>query len=234
MKKHLPNAISLLNLFFGCMAVAAAFRGDVPAVAGFTVAAAVADFLDGALARILKAHSPLGAQLDSLADAVSFGMAPGAMFYHLLGGATGPGLHLAAAPAFLVPVFAVLRLGRFNLDERQHDHFIGLATPAATLFALGWLLIVHTDALGWGKALGQPLAIYSAIAALCVLMNAELPMFSLKFKHIAWKGNEIKIIFAAASVLLLICFKAAAPVFIIVAYVAVSIFQLWFHSKRST
>lgn len=234
MKKNLPNAITLLNLFFGCLALSSIFGGDVYLTVLFTGAAAVADFADGALARLLKAHSPLGAQLDSLADAVSFGVVPGAVFYYLLGGTTAAGIHWAASPAFLVTVCAVLRLGRFNLDIRQNDHFIGLATPAATLFAIGWLLIVHTDALGWGKALGQPAAIYTAIALLCVLMNAELPMFSLKFKALGWKGNEIRIIFAAAAVAALFILKAAAPLLIIAAYTGVSLVQHWFTSKQNS
>ncbi len=234
MKKHLPNAITLLNLFFGCMALAATFRADVPAVVGFTMAAALADFLDGAIARWLQVHSPLGAQLDSLADAVSFGVVPGVVFYHLLGGTAGTGIHLAATPAFLLPVFAVLRLGRFNLDTRQSEHFIGLATPATTIFVLGWLLIVHTDALGWGQTLGLPISIYTAIIALCALMNANLPMFSLKFNSFTWQGNEIRIIFALVSAFLLVLFKAAAPAMIIAAYVAVSIAQYWFTSKKHT
>lgn len=234
MKKHLPNAITLLNLFFGCLALAAIFRGDITGVALFTTAAALADFADGALARLLRVHSPLGAQLDSLADAVSFGVVPGAIFYYLLGGTTGEVMQWAAVPAFLVPVFAILRLGRFNLDTRQSEHFIGLATPAATIFALGWLLIVDTDALGWGKTLAQPAIIYAAIAGLCSLMNAELPMFSLKFKSLQWKGNEIRIIFAAAAVAAIFIFKMASPLLIVAAYIAVSIVQHWFTSKRNS
>lgn len=232
MKKHLPNAVTLLNLFFGCMALTAVFRGDVYAVAACTAAAAVADFLDGALARLLHVHSPLGAQLDSLADAVSFGLVPGAVFFYLLGGTQADGFTWQAAPGFLFTVFAVLRLGRFNLDTRQTEHFIGLPTPAATIFVLGWLLIVYTDALGWGASLGRRELIYAAILGLSWLMNAELPMFSLKFKSLQWRGNEIRIIFAVSSVLLLVWFQSAAPLLIIAAYVAVSLFQHWFHSNR--
>ena len=232
MKKNLPNIITLINLWFGCLALASAFQGDVYSVVLWTAAAAMADFLDGAVARWLKVQSPLGAQLDSLADAVSFGVVPGAIFFHLLGGNTAQGFSAAAVPAFFIPVFAVLRLARFNLDERQHDHFIGLPTPAATMFALGWLLIVHTDALGWGHALGSPAIIYASIALLCVLMNAELPMFSLKFKTLRWRGNEIKIIFVAGSVLLLIVMPASALLLIIGAYIMVSILIHWLTSKR--
>jgi CDP-diacylglycerol--serine O-phosphatidyltransferase len=232
MKKNLPNAITLLNLWCGCLALAAAFRGDVNGIVLWTVAAAVADFLDGATARWLKVQSPLGAQLDSLADAVSFGVVPGAIFYFMLGGIAAPEFSFAAVPGFLISVFAVLRLARFNLDTRQHEHFIGLPTPAATMFALGWLLIVHTDALGWSGVLGQPLIIYSGIAALCLLMNAELPMFSLKFKSLGWRGNEIRIIFVAGSLLLLLLLRSAAPLLIIGAYIIVSLILHWFTPKR--
>ena len=232
MKKNLPNIITLSNLFFGCLALVSAFRDDVYGVVLWTAAAAMADFLDGAVARWLKVQSPLGAQLDSLADAVSFGVVPGAIFFHLLGGNTAQGLSAAAVPAFFITVFAVLRLARFHLDERQYDHFIGLPTPAATMFALGWLLIVHTDALGWGHALGSPAIIYASIALLCVLMNAELPMFSLKFKTLRWRGNEIRIIFVDGSVLLLIVMPASALLLIIGAYIMVSILIHWLTSKR--
>ncbi len=232
MKKHLPNAITLLNLFFGCMALTAVFRGDVYAVAAFTAAAALADFLDGALARLLHVHSPLGAQLDSLADAVSFGLVPGAVFFYLLGGTQTDGFSWEAAPGFVLTLFAVLRLGRFNLDTRQTEHFIGLPTPAATIFVLGWLLAVHTDALGWGAALGRKEFIYAAIVALSWLMNAELPMFSLKFKAFQWKGNEIRIIFAAASVGLLVWLQSAALLPIILAYIVVSAILDRVHSNR--
>lgn len=232
MKKNLPNAITLLNLWCGCLALAAAFRGDVNGIVLWTVAAAGADFLDGAVARWLKVQSPLGAQLDSLADAVSFGVVPGAIFYFMLGGISSPEFSFAAVPGFLIPVFAVLRLARFNLDTRQHEHFIGLPTPAATMFALGWLLIVHTDALGWSGVLGQPLLMYAGIAALCLLMNAELPMFSLKFKSLGWRGNEIRIIFVAGSLLLLLLLRGAAPLLIIGTYIIVSLILHWFTPKR--
>lgn len=233
MKKHLPNAITLLNLFFGCLALVSVFRSDVYAVAAFTAAAAIADFLDGALARLLRVHSPLGAQLDSLADAVSFGAVPGAMFFYLLGGTQADAFPWAAVPGFIVTVFAALRLGRFNLDTRQTEHFIGLPTPAATIFVLGWLLVVHTDALGWGEALGRKEPIYAAIIGLAWLMNAELPMFSLKFKALQWKGNEVRIIFAAMSVALLIWLQAAALLPIILIYIAVSVILHGLKSNRT-
>lgn len=232
MKKNLPNLITLLNLFCGCLALVSALRGNVYGVVLWTAAAAAADFLDGAVARWLNVQSPLGAQLDSLADAVSFGVVPGAIFFYLLGGHAEQGISLAAVPGFFIPVFAVLRLARFNLDERQRDHFIGLPTPAATMFALGWLLIVHTDAQGWGTALGTPAVIYAGIALLCLLMNAELPMFSLKFKSLRWRGNEIRLIFVAGSVLLLLLMPASALLLIIGAYIMVSTLIHWLTSKR--
>jgi len=234
MKKNLPNIITLFNLWCGCLALAAAFRGDTNGIVIWTAAAALADFLDGAVARWLRVQSDLGAQLDSLADAVSFGVVPGAIFFFMLGGTTTPELSTAAVPAFLIPVFAVLRLARFNLDTRQHEDFIGLPTPAATIFAVGWLLVVQTDALGWGAVWSQPVLIYAGIAALCLLMNAELPMFSLKFKTPGWKGNEIRIIFVAGSVILLFVLRTAAPLLIISAYIFVSLFLHWFTSKQKS
>ncbi len=233
MKQHIPNAITLLNLFWGCIALVHVFDGAFEGALVCLAVAALADLLDGAVARALRVQSPLGVQLDSLADAVSFGVVPAAVYFHLLETAYASSRWWPAAPAFILTMAAILRLARFNLDERQKDNFVGLPTPAVAIFVMGHWWIVHTDALGWGHALGSPFPIYMAIALLSLLMHAELPMFSLKMQRLSWRGNEIRITFALLALVLAGLFRQAAPMLIIAAYVLWSVVSHWFTSKRS-
>ena len=228
MKRNIPNAITLLNLFFGCCAILNVLDGQLVNAFWFFLAAALADFLDGLIARLLGAHSPVGKELDSLADVISFGFFPGVIFYYLLlqgpaGTMTFAGVSWGAAPAFLVTLFSALRLAKFNLDERQTDHFIGLPTPSASLFTSGLMLIYHFDSFGWGGIIARPAFLYSCIALISALLVAELPMFSLKFKSLKWTGNEIRFVFAGVIVLCLVTLKEAAPAFIIIFYILVSV-----------
>lgn len=184
---------------------------------------AIADFLDGAVARLLNAKSALGKQLDSLADMISFGVAPGMILYSFLENGQSGKLVLEAIPAFILPVAACFRLAKFNIDPRQTTTFIGLPTPACTLFVVGLLLIAHFNSFGLRPMVYNLIFIYSCIATLSYLMLSELPMFSLKFERYTWRGNEIKIIFAAMAGLLLIILQEAAPSLIIVIYLLTSI-----------
>lgn len=225
---QIPNIITLINLFFGCCAVLNVFLGYYVAVFWFFAAAILADYLDGAAARLLGVHSPLGKELDSLADMVSFGVLPGSIFYVLLLDAlTGsPGMlsfHWGATPAFLVTLFSALRLAKFNLDVRQADYFIGLPTPSSCLFSVGLLLVYHFDRFHLSAFWVTPMVLYLCLLLLSALLIAELPMFNLKFKRLAWTGNEIKIIFAAVAVVLLIVLREAALSLIIVLYVLLSL-----------
>lgn len=225
MKKHIPNAITLANLLLGCGALVAVFEGKPLMAVWYLVAAAIADFADGAIARALSVNSPLGQQLDSLADMVSFGVVPGAMFYAMLKENLAPSLPEAMAlGGFVVSVFSGLRLGKFNLDTRQTENFIGMPTPAATILVTGIWLTYEFDSFGVGHILGQPWLLFSLIAIISALLISEIPMFSLKFKQRAWRGNEIKYIFVAASILLLFLFQWAALVMLIGLYVLLNLF----------
>lgn len=230
MKQHIPNAVTLLNLFFGCCAVVSVFTGQFLTAFWFFFAAIFADYFDGTVARRLDVHSPLGKQLDSLADVVSFGFLPGVILYVLLligwtGKASHPGVLWAAAPAFAVTLFSALRLAKFNLDERQSDYFIGLPTPSSCLFTVGLLLIYHFDSFGLAGWIAQPVFLYACAAFLSFILIAELPMFNLKIKSFQWAGNEIKFIFAATALLLLIFLREAALSLIIVLYILISAAQ---------
>ncbi|MDX1943441.1 MAG: CDP-alcohol phosphatidyltransferase family protein [Saprospiraceae bacterium] len=229
-KKHIPNAITLLNLFCGCIALVCIFQQAYVAVAVFTGIGLIADFLDGAVARLLNVTSELGKQLDSLADMVSFGVVPGAIFYQLLSTAfhIENFLDIRSIFGFVITIFACLRLAKFNLDARQSQSFLGLPTPAVTIFVIGLMLIVHFDSFGLRPMVLQPWLLYSCIAALSWLMVSELPMFSLKFARFTWKGNEIKFIFAATAAALLIFLKEAAFSLIILIYIVFSIVQYRF------
>ena len=227
-KKHLPNFITVVNLFCGCCALASVFYGQFVLAFFFSLASGVADFLDGMLARFWSVHSPVGKQLDSLADMVSFGVVPGAILYMLLVKGFSKAevlpiqLTLKAAPAFLVSIFAAIRLANFNLDVRQKDKFIGLPTPSCAIFAVGLVLIHHYDSLGWGTLVTHPSVVYPLIPVLCFLLIAEFPMFSFKFEKLEWAGNQIRFIFAGVSVLLLVFLREAAIALLIPAYILFS------------
>lgn len=202
--KHIPNAITCLNLFSGCMSIVAAAGGDLHAAFIWITGAAVFDFMDGYAARLLKACSPLGMELDSLSDVVSFGVAPGMILYFLfLRAAEQLQLQgcMALLPfcAFVIPVFSGLRLAKFNVDERQTDSFIGLPVPAHALF---W------GSLACSMQVWLPMnasrLLYGGIVLACFtsfLLVSEIPMFSMKVKSVAWKGNECRYILLWAAVL---------------------------------
>lgn len=231
MKKHIPNTITLINLFCGCCALANIFYGQFMEAFWFSLASGIADYLDGGLARKLNVHSPLGKELDSIADMVSFGVVPGAIFYMLLmKGFKGIDvlpiqLTFAAAPAFLISVFAGLRLAMFNLDTRQSENFIGLNTPATTIFAIGLMLVFHYNSYNLAETVTNPWLLYPIIVVLCYLLVVEFPMFSFKFKNLAWKGNEIRLTFIIISIGLLLALKEVALSLIIVLYILFAFFN---------
>lgn len=224
----------MLNLLGGCCTVVCILYGQFEMAFIFYVFSSVTDFLDGAVARALNVKSELGVQLDSLADMVSFGLVPGLIFYSLLEPDAVQELHWAAMPGFILTVFSALRLGKFNLDTRQTDTFLGLPTPACTMFTIGLMLIAHYDTGGWAAWVTQPVFLYVCIAVLSVLLVSELPMFNLKFRQLQWKGNEIRIIFAVASAVALFGLREAAFALIIIAYIALSLAIHLFNGKQAS
>lgn len=199
MKKHIPNTITCLNLISGCIATYWAFMGDYRMALLFIIIGAVFDFFDGMVARLLHVSSPIGKELDSLADDITFGFAPSAIIFSYLdescavANSTLCTLH-STLPfvAFILAAFSALRLAKFNLDERQALGFIGLPTPANALFwgaLIGGLhgYQIYFDGMEWCVIVGIFISSY--------LLVSEIPMFALKFKTWGWKGNEIKYIF---------------------------------------
>ena len=229
-RKHIPNAITLLNLVFGCCALLCILYGQYVEGFVFIIAAVAADYADGLFARLLNVHSELGKELDSIADMVSFGVVPGAIYYQLLlialGQEEASTLVYAAVPGFFLSAFSGLRLAKFNLDTRQTEGFIGLPTPSSTMFVTGLMLIYALDSYGLGNmVVSSPAVLYLLIALQSYLLVSEIPMFALKFKSLRWAGNEVKFIFAGIALLLLVLTREVAFSAVVVLYVAFSTFQ---------
>ena len=206
MRKHIPNTITCCNLLSGCVAAMYAFEGIYALAFVFIIAGAVFDFFDGPTARALKVSSPIGKELDSLADVITFGFAPSAMVFSWLLECADAHLHMLPAfampfTAFLLAAFSALRLAKFNVDERQTSSFIGLPTPANALFWGGLVLgshdIIVANPYGW-------ILVVVLVMLFSYLLVAEIPMFSLKFKSLAWKANRTAYIFLIVSVILLV------------------------------
>ena len=219
MKKHIPNTITCLNLISGCIATYFAFDSDYKMALLFIVIGAVFDFFDGMTARLLHVSSPIGKELDSLADDITFGFAPSAMVFSFL---CSFHIHFPLIPflAFIMAAFSALRLAKFNLDERQAMGFIGLPTPANALF-WGALIVGSGD---WLSSLPYAVWIILAMVLFCsYLLVSEVPMFALKFKTWGWQGNEIKYVFLLTCIPLLILMGISGLAAIIAWYVVLSV-----------
>ena len=220
--RHIPNALTCMNLFSGCIACVMAFHANFEMAMLFIVIGAVFDFFDGLAARLLHAYSNIGKDLDSLADDVSFGVAPALIVFSLFKEINYPDYLSFLAnwlpyAAFLIAIFSALRLAKFNNDTRQTTSFIGLPVPANALF---WASLIASC---------KPIACYHpllTLALVCLfswLLVSEIPMFSLKFKNLSWKDNKIAFIFVIISAILLITLKIAGFAAVIVWYILLSI-----------
>ena len=239
MKKHLPNALTCLNLLCGCLALTVIFNGELVTGAYLVGAAAVADFFDGLLARALRVSSPIGKDLDSLADMVSFGVVPGAIMMELLLQSLGQqffdadkfspfampggfGLLLPFA-GFVITIFSALRLAKFNNDTRQTTSFIGLPTPACTLVVASLPLILASNEFGLHALILNPWLLLGLTVVLSGLLVAELPLFALKFKNLRWRGNRRRLIFVGLALGLVGWLRAAGVPLAVLLYVLLSV-----------
>ena len=210
---NIPNAITCCNLISGCLAILAALLLDAKIALSLIILGAVFDFFDGMTARLLHVSSPIGKELDSLADVVTFGVAPATIVYAALRVIDYPSFlepvrDIIPFFAFIMAAFSALRLAKFNLDERQAMGFIGLPTPANALF-WGALIVGTHPYFGYPNyAARLTWCILIGIAVSCWLLVSEVPMFALKFKTWGWKGNELRYIFIITSALLMIGFAA--------------------------
>lgn len=217
MKRHLPNFLTCCNLLCGCLGIVFLLEDrNVPA-AWFVWAACVFDFFDGFAARMLKVSSPIGKELDSLADVVSFGVLPSMVMYKML--AASSTSDVIPFIGFMIAMFSALRLAIFNVDETQRDSFKGLNTPANTLFITSLPLLQGKV----GDWLFLPTTLLFITMVFSFLLVSRIEIFALKFKNFSWADNKIRFTFLAASVLLLIIFQVTAIPLIILLYIGLSL-----------
>jgi|TARA_B110000014_G_C20111550_1_gene585718 CDP-diacylglycerol--serine O-phosphatidyltransferase len=241
MKKHIPNIITLLNLFCGSIAVLFAVEGNLFMAAVFVILGIIFDFFDGFAARILDVKSELGLQLDSLADMVTSGVVPGIVLFKLFEKSLGDFPYsydftskewndditsILPLVGLLVTLASCYRLANFNIDSRQTESFIGLPTPANTLFILSLPMILLTNDVAWvNDLILNPWFLIGLTLFSCYMLNAEIPLFSLKMKTYGFKENAVKYVFLIISVIMLILLQFMAIPLIIVLYVLISLFM---------
>ena len=226
--KHIPNAITCCNLLSGCTSILLTHSGHLELAGLMIFMAAVFDFFDGFAARLLKAYSPLGAQLDSLCDVVSFGVAPSFIMYHYLNQVVSLELgsvNVAAFAAFFLAIFAALRLAKFNIDERQTTSFIGLPTPAMGIFVASLPFTLRHESLAFmGALMTNPFFLFGVVALFSYLMVSEIPFFSLKVKSLKFKENKHLYLVALFAIIKVAIFGLAAIPFVMLFYIIVAMF----------
>jgi CDP-diacylglycerol--serine O-phosphatidyltransferase len=235
--KHIPNFITSLNLASGFAALIFAANGDLLIASWLILAAMIFDFFDGFSARLLKAYSETGKELDSLADLVSFGVAPALIIYKLLVSAfqdtvsavSGPGTILVSILIYipvLMPVCAALRLAKFNIDTTQTTSFKGLPTPSNAIAVISVVIAANYSSLLLLKSfISSPIALIIYTAILSILMVTRVPLLSLKFKNLKFKGNEGRYILIGLVLITFIIFGLAAAPLIIPLYLIVSLLR---------
>ena len=223
--RHIPNIVTCCNLLSGCVASVMAFQSNYEAAVLFIILGAVFDFFDGMLARLLDVSGPLGKELDSLADDITFGFAPSAIVFSLFKEVEYPAYLQPVEDyfpytAFFIAAFSALRLGKFNIDPRQSSSFIGLPTPANALFWSSLVVGGHSFLVSESF---NALYLFILVALMSYLLIAELPMFSLKFKNLSWKDNKTSYIFLLVCIPLLIVFHISGFAAIILWYILLSL-----------
>ena len=272
---NIPNLLTASNMLCGVIAILLTVAGYTFAAPFFIFLAAILDFFDGFLARLLKQQGELGKQLDSLADMISFGLAPGIMMVAMLISASGTGdiagngtMNVTAEQVeagmnsvfghwvhnlvngehtnwlplcgLIIPFFSMFRLAKFNIDTRQSESFIGLPTPANTIFFMAFPLlqatVYNSSGLTWESELltwlMQPAVLIAIIVIMSLLLVAELPLFALKFKKFGWKGNEIRYAFLVGCVLLIVLIRFWAIPIIIILYLLLSVANNYTSKKQ--
>ena len=235
MKKQIPNLITCLNATSGAIAVLLAFHGQLSAAALAILAAMVFDFFDGFAARLLRVTSPLGKEFDSLADAISFGLAP-AVLAHLLISDVAVFQSFTAAYAYrpwflsllvyapvLIPPLSVYRLAKFNLDTRQAHTFIGLPTPANALFWVALVLCYRHAHAAFLQVWASPVLLALCAVILAILLVSEIPMFSLKLTSFSWRANRALYVYLLLLLVGTILYGLPALTFAIPLYILVSL-----------
>lgn len=221
-KKAIPNTITLGNLACGLLGIILLFQGDVETACYLIWLAALLDFLDGFLARLLKAYSDIGKQLDSLADLVTFGVLPSLIYFQLLVDKLPAPLAYAS---FLTALFSALRLAKFNIDEEQTVDFKGLTTTANGIFTSAIPLILAGDSF-LQPVLAQPTGLLFICLFFSSLMVTPVTLFSLKFSNFKLRGNESRFLLIGASIALIVIFKEVAIPLIVSLYLLLSLLKI--------
>jgi CDP-diacylglycerol--serine O-phosphatidyltransferase len=234
-KKHIPNTITLLNLLAGLLALIHAFNGNYNEAFSLVCLGIFFDYWDGFFARIWKVQSPIGLQLDSLADMVTSGVVPGLVMYKMLGdiqenqsqyNLTEDTYYMGIVPylGFLITLASCYRLAKFNVDTRQTDSFIGLPTPANALLIMSIPMIQFHSEFEWlVDFLSNPYVLVGVTVLSSYLLNAEIPLFSLKVKSFCWEKYKMQVVFLILSFILIVLLEFIAIPIIILLYVILSV-----------
>jgi CDP-diacylglycerol---serine O-phosphatidyltransferase len=226
-KKHIPNFLTCCNLLCGCLGIILALQTtDLTVPCYLIFAACIFDFLDGFVARLLNVQSPIGKELDSLADVITFGVLPGIILFKLFSYSQEIQIYTSeyqlSLVALIIPVFSALRLAKFNIDTRQSESFIGVPTPANAIL-IASLPLILTQYSSMNDFILNSYFLIALSLTMSYLLVAELPLFALKFKYFKWTGNEIRFIFLALSILLLAILKWLGIPIIIFLYIILSV-----------
>lgn len=225
MKKHIPNFITCLNLFSGCVGILMLLQGDYTLAFYCVIASGLFDFLDGFSARLLQVNTVIGKDLDSLADVISFGLQPGVLMYVMLKNVVGH--EYIAYLGFVITIFSALRLAKFNVDERQSSDFIGVNTPMNTFFIFSLPFIAEK----YDNIVYNPYVLLIITIVSSLLLVSELRLFSMKLTTLAWKENKFKYIFLILSILLIVFMQLTAIPIIYILYLLFSYFHFSSEAK---
>jgi CDP-diacylglycerol--serine O-phosphatidyltransferase len=231
-RKHIPNALTSANLILGCLAIIEALNGSLYMAGYFIVAAGILDFFDGFIARALHAQSELGKQLDSLADVVSFGVAPGMIFYMFAGKCLNmDGFCITPYVAFLIPVFSAIRLATFNIDTRQTNGFIGLPTPANAFLILS-IPFAMDQHIALAPIFQQQIFLKLFPIASAYLLTSEIAMPALKFKTYSFAENKTQYLLIILGALSIAFFQIPGIGISILLYILIAIIQHFLPKKN--
>lgn len=243
--RHIPNFITSLNLASGFISIIFILKGEINIASWLILAAMIFDFMDGFAARALKAYSEIGKELDSLADVVSFGVAPGLIIYHLLNASLSTGNQSIIVNSWLtsmiiwiipaiMPVCAALRLAKFNIDTTQTTSFKGLPTPANAMAVISVVLGgYYSGAAEIASFISNPISLILLSLSLSLLMVSRIPLLSLKFSSLRIKGNEGRYILTVGCVVMVSIFGTGSIPWIIPVYIIVSLFSHLYFSSRT-
>ncbi len=225
MKKHIPNALTCGNLLSGCIGIVWCFEGQLFWASGFILAGALFDFFDGFAARLLKVSSPIGKELDSLADMVTFGVLPGFIMLKLMYNGPAEGaLFYMSLVALAIPVFSALRLAKFNVDTRQSDRFIGVPTPANAML-IASLPFIRQAYGALTQSVFQTPVLMVATLVLSLLLVAPFPLLALKFKNYAWQGNQYRFLLLGGGLVAIVLGGWLAVPLIFLLYLGLSLIE---------